>query len=66
MANAKCRMTLRKEEEERLDDDDEGIGEGEEEDEDFEEEMEKLDAQSRQSDPKTRTFNDGKRRATDI
>ena len=67
MANAKCRMTLKKEEEERLDDDDKGIGEGEEEDEDFEEDMEKLDAQSRQIyDPKTRTFNGGKRRATDL
>ena len=38
---------------------------GEEEDENLEEEMEKLDAQSRQIyDPKTRTFNDGKRRST--
>ena len=65
MANAKCRMTIRKEEEEKLGED-EGIAEGEE-DESFEEEMEKLDAQCRQIyDPKTRTFNDAKRRATDL
>ena len=58
-------MTIRKEEEERLEED-EGISEIEE-DESFEEEMEKQDAQSRQIyDPKTRTFNDAKRRATDL
>ena len=65
MANAKCRMTIRKEEEEKLEED-EGIAEIEE-DESFQEELEKQDAQSRQIyDPTTRTFNDAKRRATDL
>ena len=66
LASAKERMTIHKEEEEKLDIDDEGIGE-EEEDEEAQEEMDKFEAESRQIyDPKTRTFNDRKRRVTDL
>ena len=60
----KARMTIAKEQEERLEkEEDEGIGE---EDEEFQEEMEKMEARTRQIyDPKTRTYNDKKRRVTD-
>ena len=64
MANAKTRMTIAKEEEEKVEDD-EGIEI--EEDEEFNKEMEKCDARTRQVyDPTTRTFDDRKRRATDL
>ena len=63
MAYAKARWTLKKEEDERLEDDDEGI----EEDEEHLEEMEKLEAETRQVyNPKERVFDDRKRRATDL
>ena len=64
MANAKTRMTIAKEEEERVEDD-EGIEI--EEDEEFKAEMEKDEARARQVyDPGTRTFNDRNRKATDL
>ena len=64
MANAKCRMTLRKEEEEKLEDEGIEIETEGEHDESFEEEMEKVEAQSRQIfDPKTRTYNDAKKKS---
>ena len=68
LANAKTRMTINKENEERLDDDDEGIGvEGDEEDEELEEEMERLEAEARLVyDPRRRTFDDRKRKVTDL
>ena len=65
MAFAKARMTISKEEEEKLDD--EGIGGEEEIDPEEEEKLDKLDAESRQVyDPKRRVFDDRKRRATDL
>ena len=71
MSFTKARMTLRQEEEARMEEeDDEGIGderctEGNQEEE--MEKMEKLAAQTRQIyDPRTRTFDDRKRRATDL
>ena len=66
MAYAKTRMTTNKEAEERLSDD-EGIGEEGEEDEEAEEEMLKLEAETRQIyNPKSRVFDDRKRKVTDL
>ena len=66
LSYAKARMTIAKEEEERLDED-EGLGEEEEKSEEQEEENEKLEAMTRQIyNTKTRTFDDRKRRATDL
>ena len=66
MAYAKTRMTINKEAEERLSDD-EGIGEEGEEDEEAEEEMLKLEAETRQIyNPKSRVFDDRKRKVTDL
>ena len=65
MSYAKARMTLKKEEEDK--EDDEGIGDVEDLDESQEKEIEKLEAQTRQIyDPRTRTYDDRKRRATDL
>ena len=67
MAYAKTRMTINKEREERIDEEDEGLGLGEEDDPEKEEELERLEAESRQVyDPRKRTFDDRKRRATDL
>ena len=65
---AKARMTLKKEQDEKLErEEDEGIEVEEEVDEELEEEMEKVEARSRQIyDPKTRTYDDQRRRVTDL
>ena len=64
MANAKTRMTIAKEEDENVEDDD---GIEIEDDEEFTKEMEKCEARSMQIyEPSTRTFDDRKRRATDL
>ena len=65
LAYAKARITLKKEQDEKLEDDDEGIGEEPTEEE--EEQQEKLEAQTRQIyNPTTRTFDDRRRRVTDL
>ena len=60
--------TLKKEQDEKLErEEDEGIEVEEEVDEELEEEMEKVEARSRQIyDPKTRTYDDQRRRVTDL
>ena len=64
LANAKTRMTISKEEGERIEDDG---GIEIEEDEETIREMEKMDARTRQVyDPGTGTFDDRKHRATDL
>ena len=65
---AKARMTIAKEQEEKTErEEDEGIGGEEELDEEFQEQMEKDDAMTRQIyNPKTRTYDDQKRRVTDL
>ena len=64
MAYAKARMTIAKEEEEKLD---EGEDEGIEEDEEEQERQEKLESETRQVyDPRRRVFDDRKRRVTDL
>ena len=63
LAFAKARMTIAKEEGEKLDEEDEGI----EDDEEATKEMEKQDVMTRQIyDTKERRFDDRKRRVTDL
>ena len=69
MAYAKTRMTINKELGERLEEEDEGLGLGVEgnDDTEEEEELERLEAETRQVyDPRRRIFDDRKRRATDL
>ena len=66
LAYAKARMTINKEADEKLSDD-EGIGVEEDEDEELEEQMEIIEAETRQIyDPKRRIFDDRKRKVTDL